>query len=111
MNRKSNPELVKKIVTSIRFTPKDYELVKKKSKSLSISISKFCQVMSTDGFIIEKTNQLDLNEIRLLRQLLIEYRTNFSRISNLISVSNPSLYEEIREVKKLIENTLNTYRL
>ena len=109
MNRKANPETVKTIIASVRFTEKEYINIQKKAKALGVSLSKYCHEMSMEGHIVEKPNTHDWNEVRLLRQVLIEYRRNFSRISNLISISSPLLNDEVREVKNKIEKAIEKF--
>jgi hypothetical protein len=58
------------------------------------------------GYIQAVPQTLDLNEIRLLKNLLIEYRTNFSRISNLIKISDPGLHLEVALLKDSIQRVI-----
>lgn len=110
-NKSKNKENNRSKNITIRFSPHEHKTIKEKAKAVGTTFSNYSREMVIYGFVKERTSIYDFNEIRLLRQLLIEYRTNFSRISNLISVSNPGLNEEIREVKNKIEITLNTYKL
>lgn len=111
MNKKDNVEKVRSKNVTIRFSLIEYKAILKKAKAAETNFSNYCRVIALEGFIYAKANPHDQNEVRLLRQILIEYKTNFSRISNLISKSHPGLHEEIKEVKNKIEKALQKFQL
>ncbi len=94
-----------------RFSEEEYGLLKKNAALSSRKLSEYCREVSLAGHIYERPSTIDRDEVRKLRQLLESYRTNFSRISNLISVSSPDLNNEVREVKNQIEHILKNFKV
>lgn len=111
MIKKEDRESVKTKNFTIRFSPSEIRQIQKKAKVAGTSFSNYCRSMSLEGHILERANPNDLNEVRLLRKCLIEYKTNFSRISNLIDVSSPLLNGEVKEVKGKLEGLLKKFQL
>lgn len=94
-----------------RFSTDEFELLKKNAGVAGKKLSEYCREVSLAGHIYERPSPVDRDEVRKLRQLLESYRTNFSRISNLISVSSPYLNDEVREVKNQIEHALKKIKI
>ena len=111
MNKKKNPGDVLSKRTTVRYTLSEYQKVKKKANEAGITFSDFCRQMTIEGFVQAVPLAFDLNEIRLFKSLLIEYRTNFSRISNLIQTSDPGLHLEISLLKDSIQTVIKKIRL
>ena len=106
MNRKNPEETVSENKT-IRFTKNEASIVKQKSKEAGMSFSAYCREMAVNGYVQAVRAPYDINEIRLFKNLLLEYKTNFSRLSNLIKEHNPKLDEEITALKNDIQNIIN----
>ncbi len=111
MNKKKNPGDVLNKRTTIRYTVSEYQKVKEKAKGAGVSFSEFCRQSTIEGFVKAIPLAHDINEIRLFKNLLLEYRTNFSRISNMIKTSDPLLNHEITQVKNSIQAVIEKIRL
>jgi len=111
MNKKKNPDDVLSKRTTVRYTLSEYQKVKKKANEAGVSFSDFCRQITIEGFVQAIRLSHDMNEIRLFKNLLIEYRTNFSRISNLIKTSDPGLCLEISRLKDSIQTVIEKIRL
>jgi hypothetical protein len=108
---KTNKEDIKKKQVTVKFSKAEYEKLKERATRAGTRPATYCREVSLTGFIMERPSTVDLNETRLLRQLLLEYRTNFARISNLIATSSPSLLMEVRQTMMLIQSTLQKHEL
>ena len=108
---KTNKEDIKKKHVTVKFSKAEHEKLKERATRAGTRPATYCREISLTGFIMQRPNPVDLNEIRLLRQTLMEYRTNFARISNLIATSSPSLFIEIRQTILLIQSTLQKHQL
>jgi len=111
MNKKQNPADVLSKRTTVRYTHAEYKIVKLKAKNAGLSFSNFCRQMTIEGYVQAALTPHDLNEIRLFKALLLEYRTNFSRISNIIKNSDPALHLEIDGLKNSIKNVIDMIQL
>jgi hypothetical protein len=111
MNKKKNPGDVLNKRTTIRYTASEYQKVKEKAKGAGVSFSEFCRQVSIEGFVQAIPLAHDINEIRLFKNLLLEYRTNFSRISNMIKTADPLLNNEISQVKNSIQAVIEKIKL
>ncbi|MEO8416908.1 MAG: hypothetical protein ABI472_24810 [Ginsengibacter sp.] len=111
MNKKKNPGDVLSKRTTIRYTASEYQKVKEKANGAGVSFSDFCRQITIEGFVHAIPLAHDINEIRLFKNLLIEYRTNFSRISNLIKTSDPGLHLEVSLLKDSIQTVIKKIRL
>ncbi len=111
MNKKKNPGDVLSKRTTVRYTLSEYQKVKEKANGAGVSFSEFCRQITIEGFVQAIPLAHDINEIRLFKNLLIEYRTNFSRISNMIKTSDPVLNNEITQVKNSIQAVIEKIRL
>ena len=108
---KTNKDDLKKKPVTVKFSKAEYEKLKERANRAGTKPATYCREVSLSGYIMERTSPVDLNEVRLLRQLLMEYRTNFARISNLIATSSPSLFMEVRQTMMLIQSTLQKHQL
>ena len=111
MNKKKNPGDALNKRTTVRYKSSEYQKVKEKAKEAGVSFSEFCRQITIEGFVQAIPLPHDTNEIRLFKNLLIEYRTNFSRISNMIKTSDPVLNNEITKVKNSIQAVIEKIRL
>ena len=107
----SNKEGSKKRAITVKFSDQEFEKMKAKANKAGVKPATYCREMSLSGIVMERPRSVDLNEVRLLRQTLLEYKTNFARISNLISASSPSLFMEVRQTILLVQATLKKYPL
>jgi hypothetical protein len=111
MNKKKNRIDVLNKRTTVRYKSSEYQKVKEKAKEAGVSFSEYCRQISIEGFVQAIPLAHNINEIRLFKNLLIEYRTNFSRISNMIKTSDPVLNNEITQVKNSIQTDIDKIRL
>ena len=109
--KKINKEELKKKPVTVKFSKAEHEKLKERASRAGTRPATYCREISLTGYIMERPNTIDLNEVRLLRQLLMEYRTNFARISNLIATSSPTLFMEIRQTILLIQSELKKHQL
>ena len=110
INNNNKDDLKKKPVT-VKFSKAEYEKLKERARRAGTRPATYCREVSLSGYIMERPSPIGLNETRLLRQTLLEYRSNFARISNLIATSSPSLFMEIRQTMILIQSTLQKHQL
>ena len=111
MNKKQDPGDVLNNRTTIRYKSSEYQTVKKKASEAGLSFSDFCRQMTLEGYVQAVHTPQNINEIRMFKILLVEYRTHFSRISNMIKYSDPTLNSEIRELKNSIQAVIEKIRL
>ena len=110
MNKKNVDEVVSENKT-VRFTKNEVETIKQKSKNVGMSFSAYCRQIAVKGYVQAVKNPYDMNEIRLFKNLLLEYKTNFSRLSNLIKEHNPLLDREIIKLKDSIQSIIEKINL
>ena len=111
MNKKDNPSEVLAARATIRYKMEEYEIVKQKAEAAGVSFSDFCRQMTIKGYVQAVHTSFTLSEMRELKSLLIQYKTNFSRISNLIRLSDPGLYNEIIQLKNLMQTVIDKIKL
>lgn len=111
MNKKQNPEEVLNKNITIRYTAAEYLLLKKKIAQSNISLSEYCRRMTLEGYIQAASNPHDMNEVRELKKILLEYKTNFSRISNMVKASDPYLNIEILKTRDSLQAVIEKIQL
>jgi hypothetical protein len=111
MNKKENENDILSVRTTIRFKAAEYKLVKERAEKAGISFANFCREMTTKGYVQAVQTTYNLNELRELKSLLIEYRTNFSRISNFIKMKDPALNVEVLNLKEEIQTIIDKVEL
>ena len=111
MNKKQKTEDVLRRNTTVRYTLTEYHTVKQKAEDAGMSFSDFCRQMTLKGYVQAVNTVQDINEIREFKTLLVEYRTNFSRLSNLIKANDPGLNAGIEELKNSIQAVLEKINL
>jgi len=111
MNKKQNPKEVLSKNVTIRYTEDEYVLLKEKCATTNTSLSEYCRRMTLEGYIQAALPIADINEIRAFKNILLEYRTNFNRISNRMKASDPYLNEEVKKVVDSIQYVLDRLKL
>jgi hypothetical protein len=101
----------KKKAITVKFSKTELEIMKAKANQAGLKPATYCREISLSGIIMERPRPVDLNEVRLLRQTLLEYKTNFARISNFISTASPSLFMQVRQTILLVQATLKKHPL
>lgn len=96
---------------TIRFTKKENELVKRRAALCGLSFSQYCRKMAINGYIQAVPAIADITEMRAFKTLLMEYKTNFSRISNKMKASDPYLNEDIKITRDFIQSILEKLKI
>jgi hypothetical protein len=108
MNKKKNPDLVRNIHYLVRLSKIEDDLFKGRLKEANgIKPIDFLRKLIKETIIIAplKKDELVTNE-RLL-SILLEYRGNFKRLSNLIKAHDPSLNFQIEVLVKSIQKEID----
>ena len=111
MNKKQDPGDILDKRTTVRYKSAEYQKVKTKAKEAGLSFSDFCRQMTLKGYVQAVHTPHNINEIRMFKNLLVEYRTHFSRISSMIKSSDPVLNSEIIQLKNSIQTVIEKIRL
>jgi hypothetical protein len=109
MNKKKNPDLVRKYQYTVWLNkPERDQFLVNLNKANGMKESDFMRQMITRGYVQAPIRKSEKIEQRELIKLLIEYRTNFNRISNLIREHDPSLNSEVQMLVRCIQNLINS---
>ena len=108
MNKKKDPEKVRCHQRTVWLTNQEVKEFSERVRMANMKEPDFIREMITKGYVVEKKSR----EERILRldllTLLIEYRTNFNRISNLIKFKDEGMLPEVvyvvRSIQKLIDD-------
>jgi hypothetical protein len=94
--------------TYIKFRCSIYEkkLLKKRAARAGISLSEYCRNSAFENSVIERLT----NEQLAHYQMLVKYKNNFTRISNMFKKSNPKLANEVTELAEQIRNHLYNFK-
>ena len=94
--------------TYIKFRCSIYEkkLLKKRAARAGISLSEYCRNSAFGNSIIERLTSEQLGKY----QMLVRYKNNFTRISNMFKKSNPKLANEVTELAEQIRNHLYNFK-
>ncbi len=108
MNKKKKPDLVRIYQYTVWLNkPERDEFLANWNKANGMKESDFMRQMITRGYVQAPIRKSEKIEARELIKLLIEYRTNFNRISNLIRGHDPSLNSEVQTLVKSLQNLIN----
>lgn len=86
-------------------------MVKQRAELCGLSFSNYCRRMAVNGYIQATPPIVDITEIRAFKTLLLEYKTNFSRISNKMKASDPYLNEDIKITRDFIQSILEKLKI
>ena len=111
MNKKQDTRDVLTERTTVRYTADEYKKVKQKAREAGMSFSAFCRQMTIEGYVKAAPLPRNLDEVRLFKNLMLEYKTNFSRIGNYIKTGDPALYGEVQRVRDGIQSVIDNIRL
>lgn len=94
--------------TYIKFRCSIYEkkLLKKRAERTGLSLSEYCRSSAFGNSIIERLT----DEQRAHYIMLVKYKNNFTRISNMFKKRNPKLANEVMELAEQIRLNLNNFR-
>jgi hypothetical protein len=111
MNKKKDQSEVLAKRSTIRYTAKEYEIVRQRANDAEVSFSEFCRQMTIKGYVQAVHSNQVLSEIMELKSLLINYKTNFSRISNLIKEKDPNLNNEVKQLRDSLQILIDKIRI
>ncbi len=92
----------------IQFRCSLYEkkMLKIKAKKAGLSLSEYCRSSAFGNSIIERLTPEQLKHYALL----VEYKNNFTRISNMFKKRNPRLAQEVEQLAEQIRTHLYNFR-
>ncbi len=91
----------------IQFRCSIYEkkILRLKAKRAGLSLSEYCRGSALGHSIIERLTPEQLEYY----SMLVKYKNNFKRISNMFKKRNPKLTKEVEELAIQIRNHLNNF--
>ena len=111
MNKKQNPEELLDKNKTIRFTKSEARKIGQDAKEAGMSFSDYCRQMALRGYVQAVRNEHDGNQIRIFINLLMEHKTAFSRMSNLVKNRDPHLALEMLRLKDMIQERIEKIQL
>jgi hypothetical protein len=108
MNKKKDPNEVRNIHYLVRLNKVERDLfIKRVSEANGMKPTDFIRKMICYGYVQAPIKKDELFEARQLLRLLIEYKTNFHRISNLIKYKEPGLHQTVEFTAKSIQKIID----
>lgn len=109
MNKKLDPEDVRNHNFTIRLTKYEMKRISTLAQQAGFSNpTEFAREMLLKGYVQAKPTKEESINVKELREMLIEFRTNFNRISSYIKYNDFRLVKEIESttvgIKRLIED-------
>jgi len=91
----------------IQFRCSIYEkkMLKLKAKKAGLSLSEYCRSSAFGHNIIERLTPEQLERY----SMLVKYKNNFKRISNMFKKRNPALSKEVEQLANEIRNHLHNF--
>ena len=97
---------MKREYIQIRCSIYEKKLLKKRATRAGISLSEYLRSTAFKINMVERITQEQLE----CYQVLIQYKNNFSRISNMFRKSNPKLAEEVKQLAEEIRTHLKNFK-
>lgn len=108
MNKKKNPDLVRNKQYTVWLNKSENQQFQEQLKKANdMAPADFMRSMMCQGMVQAPVKKSERLEARELLRLLIEYRTNFNRISNLMQARNPQLDSLVESTAKEIQRVIN----
>jgi|GEM_PF-4195471 len=108
MNKKKNPDLVRNIHYLIRLNKPENEsfhnLLKQAGGKKPMP---FIREMLTKGVVLVPLKREEKISVERLLTTMMEYRTNFKRLSSLIKAHDPSLNYQIEELVRSMQKVID----
>ncbi|RKN82858.1 hypothetical protein D7Z94_03185 [Ulvibacterium marinum] len=82
------------------------KLLKKRAKRVGISLSEYCRSSAFGNNVIERLTEEQLECYRTL----VQYKNNFTRISNMFKKRNPLLAKEVENLAEEIRKHLYNFK-
>ncbi len=99
MNRKSNPDLVRNINYMVRLNkPEDEAFHSLLNLANEENPQRFIREMITDGIVHSRISHKQYTVYEDVLSILIEYRTNFKRLNELIKNEDSDLQIKLKEI-------------
>ncbi len=92
----------------IQFRCSIYEkkMLKLKAKKAGLSLSEYCRSSAFENSIIERLTKEQLEYYAML----VKYKNNFTRISNMFKKRNPRLAKEVEQLANEIQTHLYNFK-
>ncbi|WP_026837148.1 mobilization protein MbpA [Gillisia sp. JM1] len=97
---------MKREYIQIRCSIYEKKLLKNRAAKAGISLSEYLRSTAFQKNIVERITQEQLE----CYQLLVQYKNNFSRISNMFKKGNPQLAKEVKQLSEEIRTHLNNFK-
>ncbi|WP_026837085.1 mobilization protein MbpA [Gillisia sp. JM1] len=97
---------MKREYIQIRCSIYEKKLLKNRAAKAGISLSEYLRSTAFQKNIVERITQEQLE----CYQLLVQYKNNFSRISNMFKKGNPQLAKEVKQLSEEIRSNLNNFK-
>ncbi|MBS1508562.1 MAG: hypothetical protein JSS79_18140 [Bacteroidetes bacterium] len=108
MNKKKNPDLVRNIHYLLRLNKIENDaFVERVKMANGMKPIDFLRKLSQETIIIAPQKKEELAFDEKLLSILIEYRNNFKRLSNLIKAHDPGLNNEIEALVRSIQRIID----
>ncbi len=98
-------EKMKREYIQIRCSIYEKKLLKKRAARAGISLSEYLRATAFKINMVERITPEQLESY----QLLIQYKNNFSRISNMFKKGNPRLAKEVKDLAEEIRSHLKNF--
>jgi hypothetical protein len=99
-------EKMKREYIQIRCSIYEKKLLKKRAARAGISLSEYLRATAFKINMVERITQEQLE----CYQSLVQYKNNFSRISNMFKRSNPKLANEVEDLAEEIRSHLKNFK-
>ncbi|SRR5260221_14390540 len=108
MNKKKNPDLVRNIPYLLRLNKPENDLFIQRLKDANgMKPIAFLRQMIKTCTITSPLKYEEIVSIEKLLEVLIEYRTSFKRLSNLIKAHDPGLNHQVEILVKSIQKEID----
>ena len=108
MNKKKDPNQVRSIHYLIRLNKyEDDDFKENLAKANGLKPTDFIRQFMTKGYVQAPIQKSDKIEARSLLKILIEYRTNFRRISNFMKYKDTQLAQEANRTAAAIQKIID----
>jgi len=97
---------MKREYIQIRCSIYEKKLLKKRAARAGISLSEYLRATAFKINMVERITPEQLE----CYQLLVQYKNNFSRISNMFKKSNPQLSKEVQQLAEEIMTHLKNFK-
>jgi hypothetical protein len=108
MNKKKNPDLVRNIPYLLRLNKPENDLfIQRLRDANGMKPIPFLRQMIKTCTVVAPLKYEEIVSIEKLLEVLIEFRTNFKRLSNLIKAHDPGLNLQIEILVKSIQKEID----